>query len=57
MIPNLQLKLGFECLPEGRIERLTAVSHHVAEVLNRPLNPQAPYVGGSAFAHLSLIHI
>ena len=45
VIPNLQLKLGMQCLPEGRLERLTSVSKHVAEVLNRPLNPQAPYVG------------
>jgi 2-isopropylmalate synthase len=57
VIPNLQLKLGMSCLPEGRIERLTAVSHHVAEVLNRPLNPQAPYVGSSAFAHKAGLHV
>jgi 2-isopropylmalate synthase len=57
VIPNLQLKLGIACLPDGRIERLTAVSHHVAEVLNRPLNPQAPYVGASAFAHKAGLHV
>ncbi|MCX6541087.1 MAG: citramalate synthase, partial [Actinobacteria bacterium] len=51
VIPNLQVKLGMQCLPEGRLDRLTSVSNHVAEVLNRPLNPQAPYVGSSAFAH------
>jgi len=57
VIPNLQLKLGVPCLPEGRIERLTAVSHHVAEILNRPLDPQAPYVGASAFAHKAGLHV
>jgi len=57
VIPNLQMKLGIECLPEGRLERLTAVSNHVAEVLNRPLNPQAPYVGSSAFAHKAGLHV
>ena len=57
VIPNLQLKLGMQCLPEGRIERLTTVSNHVAEVLNRPLNPQAPYVGSSAFAHKAGLHV
>ena len=56
IIPNLQLKLGYLCLPEGRIERLTAVSHHVAELLNRAVNPQAPYVGSSAFAHKAGLH-
>ncbi len=57
VIPNLQLKMGLRCLPEGRLDRLTAVSHHVAEVLNRPLNPQAPYVGASAFAHKAGLHV
>ncbi len=57
VIPNLQLKLGYPCLPEGRIERLTAVSHHVAETLNRAVNPQAPYVGSSAFAHKAGLHV
>jgi 2-isopropylmalate synthase len=57
IIPNLQLKLGYRVLPEGRLERLTSVSHHVAELLNRPLNPQAPYVGASAFAHKAGLHV
>ena len=57
VIPNLQVKLGMQCLPEGRLERLTSVSNHVAEVLNRPLNPQAPYVGSSAFAHKAGLHV
>ena len=29
----------------------------MAEVLNRPLNPQAPYVGMSAFAHKAGSHV
>ena len=57
VIPNLQLKMGLRCLPAGRLERLTVVSNHVAEVLNRPLNPQAPYVGASAFAHKAGLHV
>ncbi|MFZ4721429.1 MAG: alpha-isopropylmalate synthase regulatory domain-containing protein, partial [Ilumatobacteraceae bacterium] len=57
VIPNLQLKLGMQCLPDGRLERLTSVSKHVAEVLNRPVNPQAPYVGVSAFAHKAGLHV
>jgi 2-isopropylmalate synthase len=57
VIPNLQLKMGYACLPEENLERLTAVSNHVAEVLNRPLNPQAPYVGSSAFAHKAGLHV
>lgn len=57
IVPNLQLKMGFTCLPKGNLDRLTAVSNHVAEVLNRPLNPQAPYVGSSAFAHKAGLHV
>jgi 2-isopropylmalate synthase len=57
VIPNLELKMGFSCLPEGNLPRLTAVSNHVAEVLNRPLNPQAPYVGSGAFAHKAGLHV
>jgi 2-isopropylmalate synthase len=57
IIPNLQLKLGHPCLPEGHLVHLTAVSHHVAELLNRAVNPQAPYVGSSAFAHKAGLHV
>lgn len=57
IIPNLELKMGFTCLPEGRLERLTAVSHRVAEMLNRAVDPQAPYVGSSAFAHKAGLHV
>src|SRR5690606_35021023 len=57
IIPNLQLKQGYTCLPEGRLERLTVVSHRVAETLNRAVDPQAPYVGSSAFAHKAGLHV
>lgn len=57
IIPNLQLKQDYDCLPEGRLERLTVVSHRVAETLNRAVDPQAPYVGSSAFAHKAGLHV
>jgi 2-isopropylmalate synthase len=57
IIPNLQLKQHYACLPEGRLERLTVVSHRIAETLNRAVNPQAPYVGSSAFAHKAGLHV
>jgi 2-isopropylmalate synthase len=57
IIPNLSLKMGVRTLPEGRLPRLTSVSHHVAELVNRPLDPQAPYVGTSAFAHKAGLHV
>jgi 2-isopropylmalate synthase len=56
LVPNLTLKMGIETLPAARIERLTAVSHHVAELVNLPLMHQQPYVGTSAFAHKAGLH-
>ena len=55
-IPNLELKLGVQCLPEGRLSRLTAVSRHVAELVNLPPHAADPYVGQSAFAHKGGLH-
>jgi 2-isopropylmalate synthase len=57
VIPNLSLKMGIATIPEDRLERLTAVSHHIAEIVNLTLNPQAPYVGTSAFAHKAGLHV
>ena len=57
IIPDLTLKMGVSTLPEGRMERLTAVSNHVAELVNMALDPQAPYVGQSAFAHKAGLHV
>ena len=56
IIPNLTLKMGIETIPADRLERLTPVAHHVAELVNMPLNPQAAYVGHSAFAHKAGLH-
>ena len=56
IIANLELKMGRRALPEGRLPRLTSVSHHVAELVNLPINAQQPYVGTSAFAHKAGLH-
>jgi 2-isopropylmalate synthase len=48
--------MGIRTLPGGGLERLTAVSHHVAELVNLPPMPQQPYVGVSAFAHKAGLH-
>jgi 2-isopropylmalate synthase len=57
IIPNLTLKMGIETIPADRMDRLTPVAHHVAELVNMPLNPQAAYVGHSAFAHKAGLHM
>ncbi len=56
IIPNLTLKMGIETIPADRLERLTAVAHHVAELVNITQDPQQPYVGSSAFAHKAGLH-
>ena len=56
IIPNLSLKMGVETIPTDRIERLTAVAHHVAELVNITQDSQQPYVGSSAFAHKAGLH-
>jgi 2-isopropylmalate synthase len=56
IIPNLTLKMGIETIPRERLDRLTPVAHHIAELVNMPLNAQAPYVGHSAFAHKAGLH-
>jgi 2-isopropylmalate synthase len=57
VIPNLQLKMGFAVLEPERLSRLTQVANHLAELENLPLNPQAAYVGASAFAHKAGLHV
>jgi len=56
IIANLELKLGFQALPEGRLNRLTSVAHHVAELVNFTPDPQQPFVGATAFAHKAGLH-
>ncbi len=56
IVANLELKMGVTCLPEGRLEHLTSVAHHVAELVNFTVDPQQPYVGTTAFAHKAGLH-
>ncbi len=57
ILPNLQLKLGFDCIPEERLEHLTPVARFVSEIANILHNEKAPYVGNDAFAHKGGMHI
>ncbi len=55
-IPNLSLKLRIRTIPADRLERLTPVAHHIAELVNLAPDPQQPYVGSSVFAHKAGLH-
>ncbi|MCX6385086.1 MAG: citramalate synthase [Solirubrobacterales bacterium] len=57
IIPNLQLKLGYSCVPEEQMARLTDTAHFADELLNFAPNPNQPFVGRNAFAHKGGMHV
>lgn len=57
IIPNLELKLGYKCLPEGNIRLLTPYARRIAEIANVTLEETMPYVGQTAFTHKAGMHI
>jgi 2-isopropylmalate synthase len=57
LIPNLQLKLGFDCIGESQLSLLTETSRFVSEVVNLAPDDHAPFVGLSAFAHKGGVHV
>lgn len=56
LMADLQLKRGFEVIPPDRLERLTPVSHAVAEICNQATPSVQPYVGHTAFSHKAGLH-
>jgi len=56
-IPDLELKMGYQCLPESNLPMLYDLSHFVAEVANLAPDDHMPFVGQSAFAHKGGIHV
>ena len=56
VVANLQLKLGRDVLPPGKLAEATRIAHAVAEVTNVPPASRQPYVGVSAFAHKAGLH-
>ena len=57
VIPNLQLKLGLECVTPEQLKKLAHLSRTVYELANiEPYKRQA-YVGASAFAHKGGLHV
>jgi 2-isopropylmalate synthase len=57
IIPNLELKMGMQCLPDGHLAMLFDVAHFVAEVANLSPDDHMAYVGKSAFTHKGGIHV
>jgi 2-isopropylmalate synthase len=57
ILPALELKMGYRCVGDDRLSRLSEVAHYVDELLNRTPDPRQPYVGRSAFAHKGGMHV
>ncbi len=57
IIPDLEIKMGYQALPEGNLEKLTTVARSVAEIANIAPDDFAAYVGRNAFAHKGGIHV
>lgn len=57
IMANLQLKLGFSCIPASKMKDLTEVARYIGEISNMILQKNQPYVGQSAFAHKGGVHI
>lgn len=57
IIPNLQLKLGYGCLPDDRLRLLTGTARYVSEIANVHMPVGQAFVGNAAFAHKGGIHV
>jgi 2-isopropylmalate synthase len=52
IIPDLELKMGYSCLPAGQLPELLNLSRYLAELVDQLPDRHMPYVGKSAFAPL-----
>jgi 2-isopropylmalate synthase len=57
LLPALQLKENFRCVPDASLKRMTEVSRTVSEIANLSPDACAAYVGSSAFAHKGGLHV
>ncbi|MGG3282288.1 citramalate synthase [Paenibacillus solani] len=57
IIPNLQLKLDYECIGDDNLGTLTNTARYISEIANVNMPVNQPYVGNAAFAHKGGIHV
>ena len=57
LIPNLQFKMGYVCLTDTQLAKLSQTSRLISEIVNLAPDDHAPFVGRSAFAHKGGIHV
>ena len=56
VIGDLQLKLGFPCIPQQSVQLLAHSARELAAIANWDLPQGLPYVGGDAFSHKAGMH-
>ncbi|MBF2088260.1 MAG: citramalate synthase [Synechococcales cyanobacterium K44_A2020_017] len=57
LMPNLQIKLGYDCVSDDQLAQLSDSSRLISEIVNLAPDDHAPFVGLSAFAHKGGIHV
>jgi len=57
IIPNLQLKMGYQVLNPEQLKLLTSTSKFISQIANLPHRKDLPFVGESAFAHKGGVHV
>jgi 2-isopropylmalate synthase len=57
VIPDLQLKMGLDLVPQEKLAQLTDLSRYVSELANLSPDSHQPFVGSSAFAHKGGTHV
>jgi 2-isopropylmalate synthase len=57
VVPNLQLKLGYQCVSLTQLTQLAEMSRFVYELANLDPSKRQAYVGVSAFAHKGGLHV
>jgi len=57
ILPNLKLKMKYDCVSDEQLSHLVEVSRFVSEIANISPNKYQAYVGMSAFAHKGGVHV
>jgi len=57
LIPNLSIKMGYQCNSQEALIHLTEVSRLISEISNLAHNESSPYVGNNSFSTSAGLHV
>ena len=57
LLPLLQLKMDYTCVPDETLANITAHAHFLSELANMTFDERTPFVGARAFSHKGGMHI